>query len=71
MRATNVRGLIVLRWDLGQMVMTTLPRVRRISKVVDRLGDLLYKHVTSKDDLLGGMLDAVLGDIGPPVPGSD
>ena len=31
----------------------------------------LYKHVASKDELLDGMVDVVLGEIGPPDPALD
>ena len=31
----------------------------------------LYKHVANKDELLDGMIDAVVGEIEPPVPGPD
>ncbi|MFC3500102.1 TetR/AcrR family transcriptional regulator [Micromonospora krabiensis] len=30
----------------------------------------LYKHVAGKDDLLDGMIDVVVGEIDPPVPGT-
>ncbi|MEV4201286.1 TetR/AcrR family transcriptional regulator [Micromonospora globbae] len=31
----------------------------------------LYKHVANKDELLDGMIDVVVGEIDPPVPGTD
>ncbi len=31
----------------------------------------LYKHVANKDELLDGMIDVVVGEIDPPVPGDD
>ncbi|MGK5671734.1 TetR/AcrR family transcriptional regulator [Micromonospora sp. URMC 106] len=31
----------------------------------------LYKHVANKDELLDGMIDMVVGEIDPPVPGVD
>jgi AcrR family transcriptional regulator len=31
----------------------------------------LYKHVANKEQLLDGMVDVVVGEIDPPVPGSD
>ncbi|MEV0005131.1 TetR/AcrR family transcriptional regulator [Micromonospora sp. NPDC050980] len=31
----------------------------------------LYKHVANKDELLDGMIDVVVGQIDPPVPGDD
>ncbi|PSK64301.1 Tetracycline repressor protein class E [Micromonospora sp. MH33] len=31
----------------------------------------LYKHVANKDELLGGMIDVVVGEIDPPVPDAD
>src|SRR5947209_18603646 len=31
----------------------------------------LYKHVANKDELIDGMVDVVVGEIDPPVPGGD
>ena len=31
----------------------------------------LYKHVANKEELLDGMLDVVVGEIDPPVTGTD
>ncbi|HTF10160.1 MAG TPA: TetR/AcrR family transcriptional regulator C-terminal domain-containing protein [Asanoa sp.] len=31
----------------------------------------LYKHVANKDELLGGMIDVVVGEIDPPLPDAD
>jgi AcrR family transcriptional regulator len=43
-------------------------------KLAEELGVVpmaLYKHVTNKEELLDGMIDVVVGEIDPPVPGID
>lgn len=43
-------------------------------KLADELGVVpmaLYKHVANKDELLDGMVDLIVAEIDPPVPGSD
>jgi len=43
-------------------------------KLAEELGVVpmaLYKHVASKEELLDGMIDAVVGEIDPPVSGTD
>lgn len=41
-------------------------------RLAERLGVVpmaLYKHVANKDDLLGGMVDTIIGEYDPPTPG--
>src|SRR5947208_16657166 len=43
-------------------------------KLAEELGVVpmaLYKHVTNKEELLDGMIDVVVGEIDPPVRGTD
>jgi len=43
-------------------------------KLADELGVVpmaLYKHVASKDELVDGMIDVVVGEIDPPITGTD
>jgi AcrR family transcriptional regulator len=45
--------------------------MRRIASELGVVPMALYKHVSSKDELLDGMIDVVVGEIGPPAGGSD
>ena len=45
--------------------------MRTLAEELDVVPMALYKHVANKDQLLDGMLDVVVGEIDPPVPGSD
>ena len=45
--------------------------MRRLAEELGVVPMALYKHVTNKEELLDGMIDVVLGEIDPPVSGSD
>lgn len=42
--------------------------MRRLAAELDVVPMALYKHVASKDDLVGGMVDAVIAEYEPPLP---
>ena len=43
--------------------------MRKLAQELDVVPMALYKHVANKDELLDGMVDTVVGEIGPPQPG--
>ncbi|MET8911434.1 TetR/AcrR family transcriptional regulator C-terminal domain-containing protein [Micromonospora sp. NPDC004551] len=45
--------------------------MRNLAQDLDVVPMALYKHVANKDELLAGMIDVVVGEIDPPVPGAD
>jgi AcrR family transcriptional regulator len=45
--------------------------MRRLAQELGVVPMALYKHVANKDELLDGMVDAIVGEIDPPVPSSD
>ncbi|WP_457030015.1 TetR/AcrR family transcriptional regulator C-terminal domain-containing protein [Kitasatospora sp. P5_F3] len=45
--------------------------MRKLAQELGVVPMALYKHVANKDQLLDGMVDFVLGEIGPPIPGPD
>jgi AcrR family transcriptional regulator len=45
--------------------------MRRIAQELGVVPMALYKHVANKDELLDGMIDAVVGEIDPPAAGTD
>lgn len=45
--------------------------MRRLAQELGVVPMALYKHVADKDELVDGMVDAVLAEIGPPAPGLD
>lgn len=45
--------------------------MRSLAEVLDVVPMALYKHVANKDELLGGMIDVVLGEAGPVAGGPD
>lgn len=45
--------------------------MRRLAEELDVVPMALYKHVASKEELLNGMVDVVVGEIDPPVSGRD
>ncbi|MFD8075445.1 TetR/AcrR family transcriptional regulator [Streptomyces sp. NPDC059718] len=45
--------------------------MRKIAGALGVVPMALYKHVANKDELLDGMIDAVVGEIDPPVAGAD
>jgi len=44
--------------------------MRRLAEELGVVPMALYKHVASKEELLDGMVDIVIGEIGPPVSGT-
>jgi AcrR family transcriptional regulator len=45
--------------------------MRRLAEALDVVPMALYRHVANKDELLGGMVDVVVGEIDPPLDGAD
>ncbi|HEX2372461.1 MAG TPA: TetR/AcrR family transcriptional regulator C-terminal domain-containing protein [Actinomycetota bacterium] len=45
--------------------------MRRIAQELGVVPMALYKHVANKDEMLDGMVDVVVGEIDPPLPGTD
>jgi len=45
--------------------------MRKLAQELGVVPMALYKHVASKDELLDGMVDLVVGEIGPPAGGTD
>jgi AcrR family transcriptional regulator len=45
--------------------------MRKLAQELDVVPMALYKHVANKEALLDGMVDVVVGEIDPPVPGTD
>lgn len=45
--------------------------MRKLAEELDVVPMALYKHVASKEELLDGMVDAVIGEIDPPLTGHD
>jgi AcrR family transcriptional regulator len=45
--------------------------MRRLAQDLGVVPMALYKHVASKDELLDGMVDVIVGEIDPPVAGTD
>ncbi|MBT2529833.1 TetR/AcrR family transcriptional regulator [Streptomyces sp. ISL-99] len=45
--------------------------MRKLAKELGVVPMALYKHVSNKEQLLDGMVDVVVGEIDPPVPGSN
>jgi AcrR family transcriptional regulator len=45
--------------------------MRKLAQTLGVVPMALYKHVANKEELLDGMLDVVVGEIDPPVPGAD
>jgi AcrR family transcriptional regulator len=45
--------------------------MRKLAQTLDVVPMALYKHVTNKDELLDGMVDLIMGEIDPPVAGTD
>jgi AcrR family transcriptional regulator len=42
--------------------------MRRLAQELGVVPMALYKHVANKEELLGGMVDTIVGEMGPPVP---
>ncbi|RKT17570.1 TetR family transcriptional regulator [Streptomyces sp. 1114.5] len=45
--------------------------MRKLAQELGVVPMALYKHVANKEELLAGMVDAVVGEIDPPAPGAD
>jgi AcrR family transcriptional regulator len=45
--------------------------MRKLAESLDVVPMALYRHVANKDELLGGMVDVVIGEIDPPLEGAD
>jgi AcrR family transcriptional regulator len=45
--------------------------MRNLAHALDVVPMALYRHVANKDELLGGMVDFVIGEIDPPLEGAD
>ena len=45
--------------------------MRKLAQELGVVPMALYKHVSNKDELLDGIVDVVVGEIQPPVPGTD
>ena len=45
--------------------------MRKLAEALDVVPMALYRHVANKDELLGGMVDVVIGEIDPPLEGAD
>jgi AcrR family transcriptional regulator len=45
--------------------------MRKLAQALDVVPMALYRHVANKDELLGGLVDVVVGEIEPPLEGTD
>ena len=45
--------------------------MRRIAQELGVVAMALYKHVANKEEMLDGMVDVVVGEIDPPLKGTD
>jgi AcrR family transcriptional regulator len=45
--------------------------MRKLAQALDVVPMALYRHVANKDELLGGLIDVVVGEIDPPLEGAD
>ncbi|MCG2624460.1 TetR/AcrR family transcriptional regulator C-terminal domain-containing protein [Arthrobacter sp. I2-34] len=45
--------------------------MRRLAQELGVVPMALYKHVANKEELLDGMVEAIVGEIDPPLPGAD
>ena len=45
--------------------------MRKLAHALDVVPMALYRHVANKDELLGGLVDVVIGEIDPPLDGAD
>ncbi|MET9680478.1 TetR/AcrR family transcriptional regulator [Streptomyces coeruleorubidus] len=62
-----LRAAVALADDIGIEALS----MRKLAKELGVVPMALYKHVSNKEQLLDGMVDVVMGEIDPPVPGSD
>ena len=66
-RERVLRAAVALADEHGVEAIT----MRRIAGELGVVPMALYKHVSSKDELLDGMVDVVVGEIEPPLPDAD
>ena len=45
--------------------------MRKLAHALDVVPMALYRHIANKDELLGGLVDVVIGEIDPPLEGAD
>ncbi|MEZ0233735.1 MAG: TetR/AcrR family transcriptional regulator [Actinomycetota bacterium] len=45
--------------------------MRKLARALDVVPMALYRHIANKDELLGGLVDVVIGEIDPPLDGAD
>jgi len=57
--------------DLADEIGIEALSMRRLAQDLDVVPMALYKHVANKDELLGGMVDVLVGEIDPPVRDAD
>jgi AcrR family transcriptional regulator len=62
-----LRAAVVLADDAGIESLS----MRRLAQELGVVPMALYKHVANKEELLDGMVDVVVGEIDPPVGGTD
>lgn len=66
-RERVLRAAVALADDAGIDAVS----MRRLAQELGVVPMALYKHVASKEELLDGMVDVVVGEIDPPVPSAD
>src|SRR5262245_1655497 len=62
-----LRAAVALADDAGIESLS----MRKLAQELGVVPMALYKHVANKEELLDGMVDIVVGEIDPPVPGTD
>jgi AcrR family transcriptional regulator len=62
-----LRAAVTLADDAGIDAVS----MRRLAQELGVVPMALYKHVANKDELLDGMIDAIVGEIEPPEPSAD
>jgi AcrR family transcriptional regulator len=62
-----LRAAVALADEVGADALS----MRRLAQELGVVPMALYKHVASKDELLDGMIDVVVGEIDPPAGGTD
>jgi AcrR family transcriptional regulator len=66
-RGRVLRAAVALADDAGIESLS----MRKLAEELGVVPMALYKHVTNKEELLNGMIDVVVGEIDPPVRGTD
>ncbi len=62
-----LRAAVTLADDIGIEALS----MRKLAQTLGVVPMALYKHVTNKDELLDGMVDAIIAEIDPPALGTD